>query len=172
MLTPQSQGCVSYYAHGSLIILPTPLKNPQKVWNQEPQQYLWLVTTTFTKTSPLWEHLQCHASSRAALVINSAAYLKFFSGHKILHSPDDFHSRSVCFSQSAKEHKHRQTSARGRAGRSKNILMEDVDSKHQNLQLCFIFTMQNCSVARCVCTDALFCCLAFLQIVVLSTQNW
>jgi len=32
--------------------------------------------------------------------------------------------------------------------------MEDVDSKHQNLQICFMSTMQNCGITHClrVCT--------------------
>lgn len=40
MLTSRSQGFAAYYIHGSLIILPTPLKNPQKVRAQEHQKYL------------------------------------------------------------------------------------------------------------------------------------
>lgn len=43
MLTSQSQGFVTYHIHGSLIILPMPLKNPQKVWAWESQKHLSLL---------------------------------------------------------------------------------------------------------------------------------
>lgn len=127
------------------------------------------VVSPRTSTIPLtyYNHIPQDKSSLRAPVklgIHPAAYLKFSSGHKILHSPDDFHSCSVCFCQSAKEHKHRQTSA---GERRKNVLIEDVDSKHRNLQLC----LQNCSIARSGCMNALFCCSAFLKIVVLRIPN-
>lgn len=82
MLTPQSQRFVAFCIYGSLMISPTLLKNPQKVWDQEPQKYLWLITTTFTKTSLLWEDLRCHTSSRDALVINPALTWNFLLATK------------------------------------------------------------------------------------------